>query len=78
MNDFIKRNIKLGREAEYTRLHDQIWLEMVELLKAAGIFNYTIFVSGNDLISYYECQHGINLLREHRMKVQWLAIGTST
>lgn len=54
-----KGRIKPGCKEEYIRRHDEIWPEMVELLKAAGICNYTIFANGNELFGYYECEKGI-------------------
>ena len=33
-----------GRAAEYRARHDRIWPELVELLKAAGIADYSIFL----------------------------------
>lgn len=33
-----------GMEAEYQRRHDAIWPELVELLKAAGISDYSIYL----------------------------------
>ena len=44
--------------AEYRRRHDEIWPEMVEVLKAAGIKNYTIWNHGDTLFGYYECERG--------------------
>ena len=43
---------------EYIKRHDEIWPEMVETLKAAGICNYTIWLDGNSLFGYYECEKG--------------------
>ena len=51
--------IKPGFEQEYIRRHDEIWPEMIETLKEAGICNYTIFLTGNTLFGYYECEKGI-------------------
>jgi len=51
-----KGRIKPGMKDEYIRRHDDIWPEMTELLKTAGISNYTIFCSGNELFGYYECE----------------------
>ena len=48
-----------GMKNEYIRRHDEIWPEMTELLKSAGIKNYTIFCSGDKLFGYYECEKGI-------------------
>lgn len=50
-----KATILPGMLAEYIRRHDAIWPEMKEVLKSAGIRNYTIWNSGNELFGYYEC-----------------------
>ena len=39
---------------------------MVQVLKEAGISNYTIWNSGNELFGYYECEKGA----EYAAKVQ--------
>ena len=54
-----KGRIKPGMQAEYKRRHDEIWPEMVELLRSAGIRNYTIWSDGELLFGYYECEKGI-------------------
>ena len=54
-----KGRIKEGMQAEYKRRHDEIWPEMIELLKSAGIKNYTIWSDGRDVFGYYECEQGI-------------------
>ena len=51
--------IKEGKKEEYIRRHDEIWPELVQLLKEAGICNYTIWAEGNTLFGYYECEKGI-------------------
>ena len=51
---------------EYRRRHAEIWPEMVQVLKEAGISNYTIWNSGNGLFGYYECEKGA----EYAAKVQ--------
>lgn len=47
--------LRPGMKAEYKKRHDEIWPEMTEVLNQAGIHNYTIWNSGNDLFGYYEC-----------------------
>lgn len=47
-----------GAAEEYKRRHSEIWPEMVEVLKQAGIVNYTIWLRGNELFGYYECEKG--------------------
>jgi L-rhamnose mutarotase len=39
-----KMKLKPGYEAEYTRRHNAIWPELKQLLKDAGIEDYTIFL----------------------------------
>ena len=36
--------LKPGHEAEYNRRHDAIWPELKQLLKEAGISDYTIYL----------------------------------
>ena len=47
-----------GMKDEYITRHEQIWPEMVEVLKEAGIRNYTIWNVGNEVFGYYECEKG--------------------
>lgn len=54
-----KATLKEGKREEYIRRHNEIWQEMVDLLKSAGIRNYSIWLSGNDIFGYYECEKGI-------------------
>ncbi len=58
--------IKEGKKEEYKRRHDTIWQEMKEMLKSAGIKNYTIWANGDILFGYYECEKGV----EFATKVQ--------
>lgn len=53
-----KAVVKDGMKAEYVRRHREIWPELVEVLKAAGIVNYSIWSVGNELFGYYECEKG--------------------
>lgn len=53
-----KAVVKDGMKAEYVRRHQEIWPEMVEVLKQAGIVNYSIWNVGNELFGYYECEKG--------------------
>ncbi|MBR2792089.1 MAG: L-rhamnose mutarotase [Erysipelotrichaceae bacterium] len=61
-----KATIVDGCLEEYVRRHNEIWPEMVEVLKEAGIRNYTIWNTGNEMFGYYECEKGI----EHAARVQ--------
>jgi L-rhamnose mutarotase len=39
---------------EYVRAHRDVWPEMLDALRAAGIRNYTIFRDGNRMFGYFE------------------------
>src|SRR5262245_1243209 len=47
-------HVKAGAEAEYRKWHQQVWPELLQLNKQAGIRNYTIFMQGTQLFSYLE------------------------
>ena len=46
--------VRPGYEEEYKRRHDEIWPEMLQTLREAGIRNYNIFRHGLTLIGYFE------------------------
>ena len=54
-----KAKIKPGKKQEYINRHNNIWPEMVELLKNAGICNYSIWIEGDIVFGYYECEKGL-------------------
>lgn len=45
-----------GKLEEYVRRHNEIWPEMKQTLREAGIRNYTIWTAENELFGYYECE----------------------
>ncbi len=47
--------IRPGTEAEYKKRHDEIWPELVEAIKDAGLENYSLFRRGTEIIAYVEC-----------------------
>ena len=55
-----KAILKDGKKDEYVRRHNEIWPEMVEMLKSAGIKNYSIWICDYDVFGYYECEKGID------------------
>ena len=61
-----KAHIADGKLEEYINRHNNIWEEMKDVLRIAGIKNYTIWNVGNELFGYYECEFGI----EHAARVQ--------
>jgi L-rhamnose mutarotase len=46
--------VRPGYEEEYRWRHDEIWPEMVEALREAGVRNYSIFRHGLTLFGYFE------------------------
>lgn len=55
-----KAKIIDGKQDEYKLRHDKIWQEMKDVLRSAGIKNYSIWLCGTDLFGYYECDKGID------------------
>lgn len=47
--------VREGQEREYDRRHDQLWPEMAEALRAAGLRNYSLFRRGLEVVGYVEC-----------------------
>ena len=39
-----KMKLKAGFEKEYQKRHDEIWPEMVTVLKNAGVYDYSIYL----------------------------------
>lgn len=61
MEKFVWRaTVREGMKEEYIRRHNEIWPEMVAALKEAGICNYAIWMDGNELFGYYECEKGVD------------------
>jgi len=53
-----KAKLREGMLQEYIRRHDEIWPELTAVLNEAGIHNYTIWNTGDELFGYYECDKG--------------------
>lgn len=49
-----------GMQEEYKKRHDNIWPEMKEVLAKARIVNYSIWMQGEELFGYYECEKGVD------------------
>ena len=72
-----KMRLNPGMEAEYTRRHDEIWPELVQLLKESGISNYSIHLDRetNTLFGYLERRddHAMDDLPNHPVMQRWWA-----
>ena len=72
-----KMRLNPGMEAEYTRRHDEIWPDLVQLLKDTGISNYSIHLDRetNTLFGYLERRddHTMDELPNHPVMKRWWA-----
>lgn len=48
--------VKEGKEEEYREAHRNVWPEILEGIERAGIRNYSIFMMGRQLFSYFEVE----------------------
>jgi L-rhamnose mutarotase len=39
---------------EYVKAHREVWPEMLDALRGAGIRNYSIYRTGNEMFGYFE------------------------
>ena len=66
-----------GFEQEYKKRHDEIWPELVALLKSAGISDYSIFLDQetNSLIGFLKVQDKVAMdtLPAHTIMQKWWA-----
>lgn len=51
-----RARVKDGCMPEYIKRHTNILQQLKDTLKQAGIKNYSIWQSGNELFGYYECE----------------------
>lgn len=76
MNKIVFRMyLKSGNESQYRKRHDEIWPELVDLLRAHGIHNYTIFLDPNgvDLFAMLmaDARYDPAALATHPVMKQW-------
>jgi L-rhamnose mutarotase len=66
-----------GMEAEYRRRHDAIWPELVDLLREAGVSDYSIHLDPetNSLfgVLWRRDDHGMDDLPSHPVMQRWWA-----
>lgn len=46
--------VQPDRLDEYVEAHRNVWPDMLDALRGAGIRNYTIFRAGNEMFGYFE------------------------
>lgn len=66
-----------GQKEEYKRRHDVIWPELAQLLKEAGIYDYSIFLdeASSVLFATYKLQdqNTVKTLPQHAIMKKWWA-----
>lgn len=66
-----------GMEAEYRRRHDEIWPELVALLKQAGVSDYSIHLDPETGALFgmltRRADHGMAALPDHPVMRRWWA-----
>lgn len=72
-----KMKLNPGMKAEYRKRHDEIWPALVELLKQAGISDYSIHLDEETNILFgvlwRSDSHGMNDLPKHPVMQHWWA-----
>lgn len=72
-----KMQLHPGAEAEYRKRHDQIWPELVDLLKQAGVSDYSIHLDRDTNILFGVLwrsePHGMDDLPNHPVMQRWWA-----
>ena len=69
--------LKEGQKEEYRKRHNEIWPEVVNLLKQAGISEYTIFLDEETHVLYasqiISNEEGSQSLGQHEVIKKWWA-----
>ncbi|WP_016956588.1 L-rhamnose mutarotase [Catenovulum agarivorans] len=66
-----------GQAAEYEKRHDEIWPELSEVLKGAGVSDYSIFLDESTCVLfavlYCDTPEKLDLLPQHPVVKKWWA-----
>ncbi|WP_421525655.1 L-rhamnose mutarotase [Pseudomonas yamanorum] len=70
-----RMNLNPGQHAEYRRRHDEIWPELAQALRDAGVVDYRIFLdeASNALFAVmtHEDQHRLDALPSTALMQRW-------
>lgn len=69
--------VKEGKEEAYREAHRRVWPEILEGARKAGIRNYTIFMMGRQLFSYFEVddlEQATKMLANDPINQKWQAM----
>nr|WP_315426544.1 L-rhamnose mutarotase [uncultured Albidiferax sp.] len=69
--------LNAGCVAEYKKRHDEIWPELVDLLKAAGVSDYSIYLDEDHHVLFAVLRrtagHTMDTLPQHPVMQRWWA-----
>lgn len=72
-----KMHLNPGQSTEYKRRHDDIWPELADLLRAAGVSDYSIFLDDETdtlfAVLWRTTPHGMDDLPGHPVMQRWWA-----
>ncbi|MFZ2100102.1 MAG: L-rhamnose mutarotase, partial [Oricola sp.] len=72
-----KMTLNPGMAEEYKRRHDEIWPDLVDLLHAAGVSDYSIFLDGDTDtlfgVMWRRRDHTMAALPDHPVMRKWWA-----
>ena len=66
--------VRPDRVDEYVEAHRNVWPEMLQALREAGIRNYTIFRAGTEMFGYFEAddlQRAAEYLAAQEVSARW-------
>ena len=66
--------VRPGYEEEYKKRHEEIWPEMIQMLKESGVRNYSIFRHGLTLLGYFETdnlKNTISSINQSEINRKW-------
>ncbi|EAR50606.1 hypothetical protein OG2516_12181 [Oceanicola granulosus HTCC2516] len=70
-----RMNLHPGKAEEYKSRHDEIWPELVELLKSAGVSDYSIHLDEETdhlfAVLWRTNDHAMGELGEHQVMQKW-------
>ena len=69
-SSFVLR-VRPDRIDDYVAAHQDVWPEMLDALRGAGIRNYTIFRSGNEVFGYFELAASALYLSQQDVCTRW-------
>jgi L-rhamnose mutarotase len=67
-------HVRPERVDDYVRAHREVWPEMLDALRGAGIRNYTIFRHGHQMFGYFEAadlEAAARYLEQQPVSARW-------